>query len=127
MSSNNKTEILIQYKKLLSSFCDELIEQFPNEGDFRVAKVILDSGQMSIDNMMTNFIHNTDDKMKEMIRNKDEKFFLEENPFSFLSNARFDKFSRMWTSDNLDDEDKTVLWEWMDALVKISNKYKLLM
>jgi hypothetical protein len=127
MSSNNKTEILIQYKKLLSSFCDELIEQFPNEGDFRVAKVILDSGQMSIDNMMTNFIHNTDDKMKEMIRNKDEKFFLEENPFSFLSNDRFDKFSRMWTSDNLDDEDKTVLWEWMDALVKISNKYKLLM
>jgi len=127
MSSNNKTEILIQYKKLLSSFCDELIEQFPNEGDFRVAKVILDSGQMSIDNMMTNFIHNTDDKMKEMIRNKDEKFFLEENPFSFLSNARFDKFSHMWTSDNLDDEDKTVLWEWMDALVKISNKYKLLM
>lgn len=127
MSLTTKTEILIHYKKLLSSFCDELIEQFPNEGDFRIAKIILESGQLPIDDMMNSFIDNTDDKIIEMINKRDERFFLEENAFSFLSNARFDKFSHMWKSNTLDEDDKTVLWEWMDALVKISNKYKLLM
>lgn len=123
---HTRTEILLKFKKLLTDFCEELIDQFPSEADFQLAKVILDSQQIPIQRMMNSFIKhmNKDDKLiRKMVDTKNELFFTEENPFGFMSNSRFDKFSQIWKSGVLDDEDKAVLWTWIETFVKLSDKY----
>ncbi len=48
-------ELLIKFKNLLLSFTDELIERFPNEADFLVMRIFIDT-QIPIKTIIDNFI-----------------------------------------------------------------------
>jgi len=120
-------EILLEFKNQLVNFFDELINQFPSEGDLVVIRLFL-SNQIPIRDVMNNFNYqlNKDNKIfKTMIKNRDEQFFLENNLFELKGSNR-DKighFKRLWRSGVLDDEDKKVMWKWVDSFVYLTDKY----
>ena len=118
-------EILTEFKTQLISFFDELIEQFPEEGDLVVFRLFL-SNQIPIKDVMNIFIHkiNTNDKqLKNMIKERNEIFFLEYNIFENITKEKVNHFKKLWRSCRLDDEDKQVIWNWIDAFVYLSDTY----
>lgn len=120
-------DILQEFKNQLVNFFDELINQFPSEGDLVVIRLFL-SNQIPIRDVMNHFNYqlNKDNKLfKTMIKNRDEQFFLDNNLFD-LSGSKRDKmshFKRLWRSGVLDDEDKMVMWRWVDSFVYLTDKY----
>jgi hypothetical protein len=120
-------DILQEFKNQLVNFFDELINQFPSEGDLVVIRLFL-SNQIPIRDVMNHFNYqlNKDNKLfKNMIKNRDEQFFLENNLFE-MNGANRDKmshFKRLWRSGVLDDEDKMVMWRWVDSFVYLTDKY----
>lgn len=123
----NKTGILNIFKTQLVKFCDELIQQFPNESEFVIMKVFL-KDTIPIEKSMTLFINaiNKDqNNIKIMIKERNEDFFINHNPFNFLSNCKdsISKLTKLWEGETLSNEDKDIIWNWIDVFVKISDKY----
>ena len=120
-------DILLEFKSQLINFFDELINQFPSEGDLVVIRLFL-TNQIPIRDVMNNFNYqlNKDNRiLKTMIKNRDEQFFLDNNLFELKGSSR-DKvshFKKLWRSGVLDDEDKRVMWKWVDSFVYLSDKY----
>jgi hypothetical protein len=118
-------EVLIKFKKLLLSFNDELIERFPAEADFVVMRIFIDT-QIPTKTIMDNFttqLNKDDMKIRNIIINRDDAFFIKERPFSFMSAERTNKLGTLWLSGTLDDDDKGVLWSWVDSFVILSDRY----
>lgn len=121
----SETEILQEFKKQLLSFFDELIGQFPQEGDLVLIRLFI-TNQIPIKDVMDIFVENVtknDNELKTMITDRNELFFLEHSMFDNLGKDKVNHFKRIWRSDNLDEEDKEVIWNWVDAFVYLSNKY----
>ena len=58
-----------------------------------------------------------------MIKDRNETFFLEENIFENLSKSKTLHFKKLWRSGKLDDDDKKIIWKWIDSFVYLSDKY----
>jgi hypothetical protein len=117
-------EVLNEFKTQLILFFDELIDQFPEEGDLVVARLFI-SNQVCIDDLMNDFNHhiNKDDQcLKKMIKERREDFFLEHNLFDSHRDS-LNHFKKIWRSGHLDKEDKKVIWSWVDTFVFLSDKY----
>jgi hypothetical protein len=120
---DSKLQILIQFKKSLTQFFDELISQFPEEPDLVLVRIFLND-QIPIEDTMNEFCHILV-RVREKIRTRDESFFLEEHSlFQELSHASVNHFKKIWRSSRIDDEDKKVIWKWCDAFVILSDKYQ---
>lgn len=116
--------ILISFRDAIVSFLDELIEQFPNEGDLIVMRIFL-KDQIEIVSVMEIFCSNlaADDFMlKQMIIDRNEVFFLEHNIFDFLGKGKVNRFKNMWIA--LHEDDKKIVWNWFDTFIHYSEKYK---
>lgn len=121
----SEIEIITKFKKLLLSFCDELISQFPLETDFTVLRMFIEN-QIPTRTIIIGFhkqISKEDNKIRTMISTRNEDFFIRENPFSFISNERKDKLGILWNSDAMDKEDKEAMWAWVDSFIIISDRY----
>jgi hypothetical protein len=121
----SELEVLIEFKTQLISFFDELIGQFPQEGDLVVIRLFMAS-QIPIKDAMNVFNHkiNTNEQMlRKMVKNRDEVFFLEHNIFDHLGKEKISHFKKLWRSGRLDDEDKEVIWNWVDAFIYLGDKY----
>ena len=120
-----KTDILTEFKKQLTIFFDELIGQFPTEGDLIVIRLFL-TNQMPIQDIMDIFIrtlNKNDEEFKHMIKARDENFFLEHDIFDTISKQKSGHFKKLWSSGQLDQEDKEIMWKWLDTFVYLSEKY----
>jgi len=125
MSSLNDTRVLAEFKSSLITFFDELITQFPSEPDLVIARIFLND-QVSIKDVMDQFIlkMNTEEGLlKKMVKDRNENFFLEHNIFDYLGKDRVNNFKRLWRSGNLDEEDKEVVWKWIDSFIYLGDKY----
>lgn len=119
------TEILSEFKTQLLNFFDELIGQFPREGDLVIARLFL-ANQIPIKEVMETFIHkiNTNNnELREMVKLRNESFFLEHSVFMEIDKNKVNNFKRLWRSGQLDKEDKKVIWNWIDAFIYLSDKY----
>lgn len=124
---SNKTAILQEFKNQLSNFFDELIAQFPSEGDLIVIRLFL-TNQMPIQDIMNIFMTKLNDnnqEFKKMIKERDEVFFLEHDIFDVISKQKSGHFKKLWSSGQLDDEDKDIMWKWLDTFVYLSDKYSV--
>lgn len=119
----SETQILQQFKQQIIAFLDELIGQFPTEGDLILLRIFFND-QIPIKHVMDVFNHRLL-TVREMIKNRDEQFFLENSGtiFGDLETGKVNHFKRIWRSGRLDDDDKTTIWKWMDVFVKIADKY----
>jgi hypothetical protein len=121
----SEIEVLSEFKTQLLAFFDELIGQFPREGDLVVARLFL-ANQIQTKDAMEIFIHkmNTNEQeLKKMVKTRNELLFLEHSLFDNLGKDKVTHFKKLWRSGQLDDEDKQVIWNWIDAFVYLSDKY----
>jgi hypothetical protein len=122
---STEIELLTQLKTQLVNFMDELIETFPKESDFIIYRIFIND-QIPILDIM-NYIVTELCPLYEMVKNKNESFFLDHNIlFSKFNGKKADKvnrFKKLWTSGDLDNEDKEVLWSWFDSIIYLGNKF----
>jgi hypothetical protein len=124
----SEIQILTEFKNGLITFFDELIEQFPCEGDLVMIRIFL-KDQINITdviNIFTNIINKDEQKLKKMIKERNEHFFLENNIFESFSKNKVLHFKKLWRSGALDADDKKVVWKWIDSFVFLSDKYNKL-
>ena len=79
-----ETQVLSEFKNGLISFFDELIDQFPEEGDLVMIRIFL-KDQILIEDVMNMFVYHLtkdDNKMKTVIKTRNETYFLENNFFA---------------------------------------------
>jgi len=125
MSVVNDTRVLAEFKSSLITFFDELISQFPSEPDLVIARIVL-KDQVPIKDVVDEFnlkINMEDGLLKKMVKERNETFFLEHNIFDYLGKDKVNNFKKLWRSGNLDDEDKEVVWKWIDSFIFLGDKY----
>lgn len=121
----SETQILIQFKNSLVSFIDELIEAFPQEPDLIILRIFL-KDQVPIQDIMNKFIHavNKDNQqIKKDIEQRNESVFLKNDIFEAIAKSKAINFSKLWRSDTLDDEERKIIWKWVDSFVLLSERY----
>lgn len=121
----SEIEVLTEFKTQLIAFFDELIGQFPQEGDLVVVRLFL-ANQIPIKVAMDSFNHKinkNDQELRKMVKERNESFFLEHSLFDNLGKEKISHFKRLWRSGRLDDEDKRVIWNWIDAFIYLGDKY----
>ena len=118
----SRLDILKLFKTNLIKFLDALIEQFPSEGDLAVLRVFL-SEQIPIEDVLIVFSKRLL-PYKQMIMNKDEKFFVEgDDVFKGVSSDTVSYCKNIWLSDKITGEDKEQIWKWFKLFVNLSEKY----
>ena len=123
---SSELEILIQLKTQLVNFLDELIESFPQEADFIIFRIFV-KDQIPILDIM-DYVVGKLCPLQEMIKNKDENFFLNQNilfeKFDEKKSNRVNHFKRLWLSGSIDKEDKETIWKWFSSFIFLGHKYK---
>jgi len=120
---SSKIQILIDFKTSLINFFDELIEQFPEEGDLVVIRIFLND-QVPIADVMNTVIAKLL-PLKELVKKRDESFFINNNVlFDKLDKNKVNHFKKLWRSDKLDAEDRKVIWQWYDLFISLTEKYQ---
>jgi hypothetical protein len=126
----SEIEILTEFKKQLINFFDELIAQFPQEGDLVIVRLFI-SNQMETTEVMNIFISTlikNNNEFRTMIKMRNENFFLDYDIFDLfnMSSQKAEKvshFKKIWRSGQLDKEDKDVIWRWLDTFIYLADKY----
>jgi hypothetical protein len=123
----SEIEILKQFKNALIAFLDELIGQFPLEGDLVIFRIFL-KDRIPIKDIINDFVLRIL-PLKELIVARDEDFFLNkcelfENIESTEKKGKINRFKKLWRSESLDDDDKKIVWEWFDSFIFLTEKYQ---
>ena len=121
----SEIEVLKEFKTQIISFLDELVSQFPEEGDLVLLRLFI-TNQIPIKDAMDSFNHkiNTNNQeLRKMVKDRKETFFLDHNAFDFIGKEKVTHFKNVWRSGRLDDEDKRVIWNWIDAFIYLGDKY----
>jgi hypothetical protein len=119
-------QILKEFQTQVIAFFDELIAQFPNEGDLVVMRLFI-STQMPIEDTINKLIHElakNDGEKRQAVKDRNESFFLSfEAANATAEKYKFNHFKKLWRSGQLDNEDKRVIWQWMDTFIFLADKY----
>ena len=119
-------QVVHDFKDNIILFLDELIEQFPSEANFIMARIFL-KDRVSPETIINVFIREVR-SLKEDIAKRDEKVFLNNNLslFNSFDKSTVNHFKVLWKSSSLDDDDKQVIWQWFDTFVYLSEQYQKL-
>lgn len=124
--STVSVDILNEFKRNIINFIDELIDQFPSEGDLVIVRIILKDMAKPLD-IMTNFISKIL-PFKDMIKARNDSFFLSSGNaaclFSQLDKTKVNHFKRIWKSSNLDKEDRDIIWTWFDTFIVLAERFQ---
>ncbi len=122
---SHKLKILNEFRNQLINFLDEIIEQFPTEGEFVIIRMFV-KDQIPATDILGRFIRDLLPYEKQ-VQTRDEKFFLE-NTLLYtggkISSNKINHFTTLWRSDRLDDMDRKVIWDWMDVFMRLAHSYK---
>jgi len=124
----SELQILSQFKNSLISFFDELIELFPEESDLIMIRIFLKDQIpiMEVMNILNFNINKNDGKLKIQMEQHNEQFFLENNFLDGIDKHKILHFKKLWKSSRLDNEDKAMIWKWVDSFLIMINKYNKL-
>jgi len=123
----SEIKILKQFKNALISFLDELIEQFPTEGDLVIFRIFL-KDRVPIVSVLNYFVLRIL-PLKTMVVERDEDFFLNkcklfESLGTVEKKGKVNRFKKLWRSKCLDDDDKQVVWNGLTLLFIFLNNIK---
>ena len=119
-------DILLEFKRQALLFIDELIGQFPNEGDLLLLRLFINNKSSLRDNVIkfSDDINKDNKLIKKMIQDRNELFFIQTNLFNPGTNmSRQNKIRDIWTSGLLDPDDKEIMWKWIDTFVYLCDRY----
>ncbi len=116
----SKSDVLSEFKKNITEFIDELIDQFPTEGNMVMARVkILEIWPIS--STMKDYIKHIL-PFKEAINRRDEKFFLEKDElFVKLEPKKVITFKKMWV--DMDGDNKIIIFNWFKLFNGLAERY----
>jgi hypothetical protein len=118
-------DILNNLKSSLKEFLDQIIEVLPlsQTPDLVMARVLIDTP--GIIEAVAKYIVDKLLPLKDMVRKRDELFFLENNILfeSLDANDKINHFKNIWES-HLDDDNKKVVWKWFEKFLLLGGKYK---
>jgi len=113
-------QILEKFQKSLVTFFDELIDMFPNEQDFILIRILI-KDQIPSTQIMGYFqLVASNEEIMKSIEKRDDLFFLNNVLFSKISKS--DVFRNLWIN-KLDSKDKLMIWDWIDAFMKMTKNY----
>lgn len=116
-------DLLNDFQRNCVDFIDELIELFPTEADLILARHLIK------DTLPPEFIMNGIIKdilpHKDNIRNRNSDFFLNLADVG-LSQTHASRVRILWRSSVLDDQDRKVIWTWIDSFVQFAEHYQKL-
>jgi len=115
--------VLIEFKKNLIIFMDELIEQLPQEPDIVICRIFL-KNQVPIEDVIGYFIRKIL-PLKAYVGKRDDRFFMQHNIlFGKLDKNKVNHFKRLWSSSSFDEDDREVIWSWFEFFITLSEKYQ---
>lgn len=121
---DKKLNLIREFRSQLVNLLDELIEQFPYEGDFVIIRIFI-KDQIPMADVLGRYIRDLL-PIAEQIKSRNEKFFLENTVLytgASIASSKVNHFKNLWLSNQLDDNDKEIIWKWMDLLTAIADKY----
>jgi hypothetical protein len=135
----SKQQILSKFKEQLIIFFDELISQFPSRGSVFVLCRFIVLNKVNMEKLIdffNNLLNCNNQEIKKMILERNDIFFINYNILEMLGNYKDEQIKMfgdyeeninvlkdLWLSGELDDEDKNVIWDWIDLFVGFSEKY----
>ena len=119
-------EILHEFKTQMLIFLDELISQFPREGDFILMRVY-SSHHLNIEETVKEFLYElnkNNGKVREAFKERNEMYFLSmEVSQRIQQKYKILYFKKIWRSGALDLENKRTIWAWFDTFIYLADKY----
>ncbi len=109
-----------KFKKQLVSFLDELIEQFPSQAEFIIMRIFV-KDKIPIKTLIDQFISDVLPH-EELIKHRDNELFKVTQLIGYPNKPKF--FHDFWFSDLLDDDDKKIIWKWIDVFVILAKNIK---
>ena len=114
-------EAVKKFKVILLQFIDELVQMFPSDSDIVLCRILI-KDQIPIEAVINIFVKYFINHL-DMIENRDESFFSTgTDEFCQALKLRSNIFHRIWFLENLDDDDKATLWEWIVSISKLVQK-----
>lgn len=115
--------ILIRFKTSIIQLIDDLMCIFPREGDLVMLRVMFEN-QIPITVIADGFVIHVL-RHRETIAKRNERFFLEDNNiFGVLDQSKVHNFKTLWQSEDLDAEDKEMVWRYFDAFITLITAYQ---
>lgn len=123
--SSTQIALLGRLKTSLITFIDNLMETLPEYSEkFLIFRIFLENQCPIVDIM--NYIVVKLLPLQEMVKERNEKFFLEHNilfeQMDSDDRQTVNHFKNIWLSD-LDQHNKDIIWKWFDSFLLIANKY----
>ena len=114
-----------QFRDQILNFLDNLIEQFPKEADFVIAKIFI-KDKIPVLEVVERFGNNVM-KYRDQIMKNDEKFFMVNETLEQKAAAKgngdyVSKLRELWQSKSLDNDDKETIWDWMRLFIMLYEK-----
>ena len=120
MSIIKQVEAMGLFKKNMMEFFDDLIEQYPEEGDLIVIRFFL-AEQTPVEIMINRFIDVVLPN-RQHIKEQNEVFFLQnENIFGASPKDKVVHFKQLYL--RMDEEERQVLWAWFQSFVVLADNY----
>jgi len=124
MDEELRIKYVRDFRDQLVIFLDELIDQFPLEGDFVIIRIFI-KDQLPMFDVIGRFIRDLL-PLKEQVTKRDTGFFIKNTLLytgASLASEKVNHFKELWLSDKLDDNDREIVWKWMDLFISIADKY----
>jgi len=124
---HGKVYYMREFRNQLVRFLDELIEQFPQMPEFVIFRIFVKDQAPAAD-VIGRFIRDLL-PFRDQVKQRNDNFFLEHSVMYMEKKGykngkkNADYFSQIWNGDQLDDEDRKIIWEWMDLFMEIAGKY----
>lgn len=121
------TELLSKFNDTFVELLDDLIRVFPEDGDFKMYKLGLQTALMTDDALaMRIFAEEVGAKYATYITERNEAFFLEQDYSEYkdqYSDAAeiIHKLKKCWVS--LGTEERDVIWRYLRVLTLLQRKY----
>ena len=123
---SEQVEILQEFKTQMLIFFDELISQFPREGDFILMRVYC-AHHLNIEETVKEFLFELNKnagKARDAFKDRNDMYFLDMEVSSEIQQKyKILHFKRIWRSGALDPENKRTIWAWFDTFIYLADKY----
>lgn len=124
MEEELRIKYMREFRDQLVIFLDELIEQFPHEGDFVIIRIFI-KDQLPMVDVIGRFIRDLL-PLKSQVDQRAADFFIQNSLLytgTSLAEDKVNHFKDLWLSDKLDESDRDIIWKWMDLFISIAEKY----
>ncbi len=126
MSQKNELNYLIHFKTQMLRFIDELIQIFPHEPSFIIIRIFVND-KIPVKDVLGRFMLECL-PVDRAVKERNDKFFIYsdfiyEKYADDVGGDEIKNFRKIWESEALDEENKEIIWKWLDMFMLISKKY----